>query len=116
MELVELLAGSLISQFCSVQERDVGPMLSKTSEYPHRPLTGGQGPFPSYVRYLYKRACQGCTSDDECLAMAQLLRDYKEVFGSGDHDVGLTQAVRHETILTVGTILIRQLTRRLRPE
>jgi len=48
--------------------------------------------------------------------MAQLLREYNDVFSSGDHDVGLTRAVRHEIPLTAGTTPIRQPTRRLGPE
>jgi len=47
--------------------------------------------------------------------MAQLLREY-DVFSSGDYDVGLTRAVRHEIPLTAGTTTIRQPTRRLGPE
>jgi len=48
--------------------------------------------------------------------MAKLLRNYGDVFSSGDHDVGLTGAVKHEIPLTAGTVPIRQPTRRLGPE
>jgi len=48
--------------------------------------------------------------------MAKLLREYNDVFSSGDHDVGLTRAVRHEIPLAAGTVPIRQPTRRLGPE
>jgi len=48
--------------------------------------------------------------------MAKLLCEYNDVFSSGDHDVGLTRAVRHEIPLAAGTVPIRQLTRRLGPE
>jgi len=48
--------------------------------------------------------------------MAKLLREYKGVFSSGNHDVGLTQAVRHEIPLAAGMIPIRQPTRSLGPE
>jgi len=48
--------------------------------------------------------------------MALLLCEYKDVFSSGDHDVGLTSAVRHEIPLVAGTTPVRQPTRRLRPE
>jgi len=48
--------------------------------------------------------------------MAKLLRNYGDVFSSGDHDVGRTRAVRHEILLTAGTVPIRQPTRRLGPE
>jgi len=37
------------------------------------------------------------------------------VFSSGDHDVGLTSAVRHEIPLAAGTTPVRQPTRRLGP-
>jgi len=48
--------------------------------------------------------------------MAKLLREYSDMFSSGDHDVGLTRAVRHEIPLAAGTVLIRQPTRRLGPK
>jgi len=48
--------------------------------------------------------------------MAQLLREYGDVFSSGDHDVGLTNVVCHEIPLAAGTIPIRQPSRRLGPE
>jgi len=35
-------------------------------------------------------------SNEQRLAIAKLLREYKDVFSSGDHDVGLTRAVHHE--------------------
>jgi len=48
--------------------------------------------------------------------MAKLLRDYGDVFSSGDNDVGLTGVARHEIPLTAGTVPIWQPTRRLGPE
>ena len=48
--------------------------------------------------------------------MAKLLREYNDMFSSGNHDVGLTRAVRHEIPLAAGTVPIRQPTRRLGPE
>jgi len=45
-----------------------------------------------------------------------LLYEYKDVFSSGDHDVGLTSTVRHEIPLAAGTTSIRQPTWRLGPE
>jgi len=48
--------------------------------------------------------------------MARLLCEYKDVFSCGDHDVGLTSAVRHEILLVAGTTPVRQPTRRLGPE
>jgi len=45
-----------------------------------------------------------------------LLHEYGDVFSSGDHDVGLTSAVRHDMSLAAGTTPIRQPTRRLGPE
>jgi len=48
--------------------------------------------------------------------MAKLLREYNDVFSSGDHDVGLTRVIRHEIPLAAGTVLIQQPTRRLGPE
>jgi len=48
--------------------------------------------------------------------MTRLLCESKDVFSSGDHDVGLTSAVRHEIPSAVGTTPVRQPTRRLGPE
>jgi len=48
--------------------------------------------------------------------MARLLCEYKDVFSSGDHDIGLASAVRQEIPLAAGTTPIRQPTRRLGPE
>jgi len=48
--------------------------------------------------------------------MARLLCEYKDIFSSGDHDVGLTNVVRHEIPLVAGTTPVRQPTRRLGPE
>jgi len=71
------------------------------------------GTMPSHVQDLYKTACDGCASNGERQAMAKLLREYNDVFSSGDHDVGLTRAVRHEIRLAAGTVSIRQPTKRL---
>jgi len=48
--------------------------------------------------------------------MATLLRGYNDVPYRGDHDVGLTRAVRHEVPLVAGAVPIRQPTRRLGPK
>jgi len=61
-------------------------------------------------------ACDGCASNGERQAMAMLLCECNEVFSSGDHDVGLTRAVRHEIPLAAGTVPNRQPTRRLGQE
>jgi len=114
-ESVELPAGFMVNRFHSVQG-DVGPSLGETTDNLCPPPQGGQEPILTHVKDLYKEACQGCMSNEERLAMAKLLRKYKDVFNSGDHDAGQTQAVCHETPLAVGTIPIQQPTRRLWPE
>jgi len=48
--------------------------------------------------------------------MAKLLREYNDVSYSGNHDVGLTRAVRHEVPLVAGAVPIRQPTRKLGPK
>jgi len=116
MESVELPVGSMVGRFHFVQEGDVGPSLDKTMDNSCRPQQGGWGLVQTHVKDLYKAACQGCVSNEDRLAMAKLLREYKDVFSSEDHDVGLTQAVCHEISLAARTVLIRQPTRRLGPE
>jgi len=94
----------------------VGPPLDEVMDDLHRPPQGGRGLVPTHIKKLYKTVCHGCTSNEERQAMAKLLHEYKDVFSSGDHDVGLTRAVYHEIPLAVGTVPIRQPTRRLGPE
>jgi len=74
------------------------------------------GTVPPHVKELYETACDGWASNGKRQAMAKLLREYNDVFSSGDHDEGLTRAVCHEIPLAAGTVPIRQPTRRLEPE
>jgi len=114
--VVELLAGSLVGKFHSVQEEDVGPAM-ETSEKARRVLTRiGRGPVPEHLVDLYRDVCDGCESKRERLVVAQVLSEYKDVFSCSDHDMGLTRAACHEIHLAAGTGLIKQPTRRLGPE
>jgi len=106
----------MLGRLHSVQEEDVGPSLGDATEAPPRHSTQERGTVPTHIRELYETACGGCASNKERQAMAKLLRDYGDVFSSGDNDVGLTGAVRHEIPLTAETAPIRQPTRRLGPE
>jgi len=115
-ETVELRVGSLVGKFHSVQEEDVGPALETADKARRIPTRDGRGPVPEHVAELYGDACDGCESKRECLVMAQLLSEYKDVFSCGDHDMGLTEAVCHEIPLAAGTVPIRQPTPRLGPE
>jgi len=78
--------------------------------------SGGQGTVPLHVKELYEAACHGCVSNQERRAMAKLLHEYNDMFSKGDHDIGLTRAVRHEIPLAAGTVPIQQPTRRLGQE
>jgi len=71
---------------------------------------------PEHLVDLYGNACDGCESKQECLVVAQLLSEYKDVFSCGNHDMGVIKAVCHEILLATGTALIRQPTSRLGPE
>jgi len=106
-ESVELPAGSMVSRFHSVQEGDVGLSLGEMTDDLCQPQQGGWGPIPAHVKDLYEEACQGCMSNDKRLVMAKLLRGYKDVFSSSEHDVGLTKAIRHGILLIAGTVPIR---------
>lgn len=48
--------------------------------------------------------------------MAKLLHEYNDVFSSGNHDVGLSQAVHYGISLAAETVSIRQPTRSLGPK
>jgi len=106
----------MLGHFHSVQEEDEGLSLRDATEDPRQRPSKGWGTVPLHVKELYEAACDGCARNGEHQAMAKLLREYNEVFSSGDHDVGLTRAVRHEIPLAAGTVPIRQPTRRLGPE
>jgi len=58
----------------------------------------------------------GCESNRECLIVAKLLSEYKDVLSCSDHDMGLTKAVCHEIPLAAETGPIRQPTRPVSPE
>jgi len=115
-EPVELPAGSLVGKFHSVQEEDVGPALEMAGEARGVPTRNGRGPVPEHLVDLYRDACDGCESKRECLLVAQLLSEYKDMFSCGDNDMGLAKAVCHEIPLAAGTVPIRQPTRWLSPE
>jgi len=106
----------MLGRFHSVQEEDVGPSLGDAAEYLQQRLSRGRGTVPPHVKELYEAACDGCTSNGERQAMAKLLHEYNDVFSSGDYDMGLTRAVRHEIPLAAGTVSIRQPTWRLGPK
>jgi len=89
MESVKLLARFMLGRFHSIQEEDVGLSLGDTAESPAAPSKRA-GTVSPHVKVLYEAACGGCMSNEECQAMAKLLREYNDVFSSGDHDVGLT--------------------------
>jgi len=115
-EAVKLLSGFVLGRFHSVQEKDIRPSLGDATESSQQRLSKGRGTVPTHVQKLYKTACDGCASNRERQAMAKLLREYNNVFSNGDHDMGLTKAVRHEIPLAARTVPIRQPTRWLGPE
>jgi len=80
------------------------------------PTRDGREPVPEHIAELYGNACDGCESKQECLIVAQLLSEYKDVFSCGNHDMGLAKAVYQEIPLAVGTVSIKQQTRQLGPE
>jgi len=115
-ESVKLPAGFMVGRFHSVQGGDVGSSLGDTTYKPRQLRQGDPGPVPTHARDLYEEACHSCVSNEEHLAMAKLLREYNDVFSSGDHDVGLTRVVCHKIPLAAEAVPIRQPTRRLGPE
>jgi len=115
-EAVIIPSGSTLGRFYSIQEKDIGLSLGEATEGLQQNPSLRRGTVPAHVQELYQTACDGCTSNQERQVMAWLLCEYKDVFSSGDHDVGLTSAVRHEIPLMAGTTPIRQPTQRLGPE
>jgi len=115
-EPVKLPPGSMLGHFHSVQEEDIGPSLGDVTEGPPQHPPKGQGTVPPHVQELYETACDGCASNGERQVMAKLLRGYNDVSYRGDHDIGLTRAIRHEVPLVAGAVFTRQPKRRLGPK
>jgi len=115
-EPVELPAGSLVGKFHSIQEEDVGPALETVDEARQIPTKDNREPVSEHLVDFYGDACDGWESKRECLVMAQLLSEYKDVFSCSDHDMDLAKAVCHEIPLAAGTVPIRQPTHQLGPE
>jgi len=84
----------MLGRLHSVQEEDVGPSLGDATEAPPRHSTQERGTVPTHIRELYETACGGCASNKERQAMAKLLRDYGDVFSSGDNAAPIRQPTR----------------------
>jgi len=116
MTPVKLPAGPMLGRLYSVQKEDVRLLLGDAAKGSWQRLPKGQRTIPPHVKELYEAACGSCVSNEKGQAMAKLLSEYNDVFSKGDHDMGLTQAVRHEIPLVAGSVPNRQLTRRLGPK
>lgn len=68
---------------------------------------------PEHMTPLFQQAAKNCSTEAQTLALAQLLREYADVFSSNDEDVGLTNLVSHEIPVVQGTNPVRQPPRRL---
>jgi len=112
-ESVTLPAGAMVGRFHTVNGTDVGPSLGNMTKGPRQSPSGGRGTVPLHVEELYEAACHSCVSNQERQAKKKLLHEYSDTFSSGDHDVGLTRAVRHEIPLAAATVSIWQPTHRL---
>jgi len=88
-EAETIASGSTLGRFHSIQEKDIGPSLGDARGGPHPCPFLRRGTVPPHVKELYQMACDGCASNQERQVMARLLWEYKDVFSSGDHDVGL---------------------------
>jgi len=82
----------MVCKFHSVQEGNVRPSVGAMTEGPRRPTMGSSRLILDHVADLYKDACDGFASNRKSLVMGQLFYEYKDVFSSGAHDVGLTKA------------------------
>jgi len=115
-EPVRLSAGALVGKYHSIQEVDVGPALETVADTQGSPPSTGRGAVPEHMADLYGGACGNCTNSTEHQVLAQLLREYSDVFSRGNGDMGLAKVIFHEKPLAAGTTPIRQPTRRLGPK
>jgi len=89
-EAITIPSGSTLGWFYSIQEKDIEPSLGKAAEGPQQSPSSRRGTVPAHVQDLYQTACNGCASDQERQVMARLLCEYKDIFSSGDHDLGMS--------------------------
>ena len=97
-----------------IQSSALWPALGAgEGQTPFPPEPGG---VPDHVQDLYQAVCRGCEDTTLEARMAQLFREYSDVFSKDDGDVGHTELVEHSIPVEQGTRPIWQPPHRLGPQ
>ena len=107
---IELKSGTVIGTYTSVEEQEVEDRPPTTNE------CSTSHEIPGHVKELFDSARRNCKSTSQEEQLASLLRKYRDVFSSGEEDVGLTSLVQHSIPIAPDTRPIRQPPHRLGPE
>jgi hypothetical protein len=120
--IIELPAGSVIGCCTSIEDEQMVEEVQVNS-------VSGEGcsqakieseseaqPAPGHLGTLYQEATAACSQLQERQAIARLLNQYADVFSSGEHDMGLTNLVKHSISLVPGARPVKQAPRRLGAE
>lgn len=115
---VTVNAGTVLGIYQSVDNDSVSVTSKVTSISQMQSGTGNDKEIvvPDHLRSLYDQAVSPGLTHDQQQRLARLLRDYADVFSSGETDVGLTNLVKHSIPLHPGATPIRQPPRRLGQE
>ena len=108
-----LKAGSIVGTFTPVPDTDIHD--HSPSHGTATPCSTSSNDIPEHLQALFHEATTGHSRSEQA-KLAQLLRDYQDVFSKDDTDVGQTNLVQHDIPTPTGIPPIRQPPRRLGPE
>ena len=121
----QLTAGTVVANYTSTQDAEVSSTLAPTTPFATHPANqvspsehhNGSGvvksTVPTHVQDLLTQSQECCNQPEQQQIIAQLLREYQDVFSRGDQDMGLTTLTEHDIPVIAGTRPLRQPARRL---
>lgn len=120
---LEIAAGTVVADYLAIQPEDVSVSgLEREHHQSVKPCGPGHRTLPpktevpSHLQELMEGAMRNGSTEAQGRQIAQLLREYHDVFSTGDGDMGRTQLVEHEIPITPGARPLRQPARRLGAE
>jgi len=110
-ESVNLLSGSTLGRFHSVQGKDNGPSRETKTESPRQRSSEGRRTTSRHAGTRGSYWANG-VGNGEHRGKAKLLHQYSEIPHQGDHDGSLNRAARREVSMVAGTDLTQRTTRK----
>jgi hypothetical protein len=112
---LDLQSGIVIGTYTGVTDSDV-QSEEDVQMAEKRDSPSSRDSVPTHLTALYEQASRNCTTAGEKAQVAKMLSRYKNVFSTGDMDIGQTDLVKHTIPVEPGTRPIRQPPHRLGPE